>query len=148
MRAGKKNEEYREKHRDGRQHQLARTTKTLESGTSGGRIGWGRGRGDVATLRSTKTGKKHLTLVETRRGRFSMFPRSYPLPPLASLSPFSLLSLRFHVFPLPLSLSLSFALPLIRRNFHRKFSLQAQSATPAAAVRGGSECSVVFISAP
>ncbi|KYQ48459.1 hypothetical protein ALC60_12515, partial [Trachymyrmex zeteki] len=79
---------------------------------------------------------------ETRRGRSSMF--LVPIRALLSiLLPSVSISLSSLSFLLPLPLS-----PLIRRNFHRKFSLQAQSATPEAAARGGSECSVVFISAP
>lgn len=72
------------------------------------------------------------------RALLSILP---PSPPLSLLCLYS--SHLFRSFSPSYSLS-----PLIRRNFHRKFSRQAQSATPEAAARSGSECSVVFISAP
>ncbi|KYN06961.1 hypothetical protein ALC62_02084 [Cyphomyrmex costatus] len=73
---------------------------------------------------------------ETRRGRSSMV-----LVPIRAL---------LSIFLPSVSLFLSRLSRLsLGGNFHRKFSLQAQqSATPEAAARGGSECSVVFISAP
>lgn len=134
MGAGKKNDEYREKQEG---TSLLERPKHLRVGRVGSRL---RGKHRDSPARKLE---KSIWLWRNATRQVLHVPRSYPRFALY-FAP-----LRLYTSHLFRSFSPSYSLsPLIRRNFHRKFSRQAQSATPEAAVRGGSECNVVFISAP
>lgn len=152
--AGKKNEEYREKQEGTSLLERPKHLRAVRSRESS------RPRGDVATPEqrgSTKTGKKHLTLV--KRDAAGGFSPCSPFPSarfalyfvlFSVLSLHKLVAREHHSRTLSFSFSLSL-LALIRRNFHRKFSLQRRSLQHRRRRQrepAGSECSVVFISTP
>lgn len=128
--AGKKNEEYREKQEGSSLLERPKHLRVgrVERSKSVGKGSEGRETSRLSGRRSMETGKKHLTLVKRDAAGF-------PCSPSRSLF-CSLLSLR-----------LSLSLPLIRRNFHRKFS-RAACNTGGSGARRKCECSAVFISAP